>query len=87
MFDARITRSYTGEGDFHTYLIGGGRHRMFAMGNLGASDDFFLVGSEPEEETANYPLLTGNILESEGTPLFRLVRNVITINPGIAPRS
>jgi hypothetical protein len=68
-------------GQFNNYLIAGNVCNAFAMGELGASDDFFLVGAEPADESS-YPLLTGNILDSEGDLLFRLVRNVLVINPG-----
>jgi hypothetical protein len=68
-------------GRFNNYIIAGNLCNAFAMGSLGSADDFFLVGAEPPDESS-YPLLTGNILDSEGNHLFRLVRNVLTINPG-----
>lgn len=67
-------------GRFHSYAIGGNACNAFALGEVGSPDDFFLVGAEPRDESS-YPLLTGNILDSEGKPLFRLVRNVLEINP------
>jgi hypothetical protein len=72
-------------GEFNNYLIGGNVCNAFVLGELGSQDDFFLVGAEPEEESS-YPLLTGNILDSEGNVLFRLVRNVLTVNPGHCSR-
>jgi hypothetical protein len=68
-------------GRFNNYLIAGNLANAFAMGEIGSTDDFFLVGSEPADEST-YPLLTGTILDSEGNRLFTLVRNVQTINPG-----
>lgn len=65
----------------NNYLIGGNLCNAFALGELGSYEDFFLLGAEPEFES-NYPLLTGNILDSEGKVLFRLVRNTLLINPG-----
>lgn len=72
-------------GQFNNYLIAGNVCNAFALGELGSQDDFFLVGAEPEEESS-YPLLTGNILDSEGKVLFRLVRNVLFLNPGHCSR-
>jgi hypothetical protein len=63
------------------YLIAGNLCNGFAIGDIGVEDDFWLVGSEPDGESS-YPLLTGNFLDSEGNVLFRLVRNVLVINPG-----
>jgi len=68
-------------GDVTNYLIAGNVCNSFVLGEPGASDDFFLVGAEPEEESY-YPLLTGNILAADGQVLFRLVRNVLRANPG-----
>jgi len=69
------------KGKYNNYLVGGNVCNAFVLGNLGSTDDFFIVGAEPFEES-NYPLLTGNILDSEGNVLFRLVRNMLVINPG-----
>ena len=69
------------KGQFNNYLVGGNICNAFALGDLGSEDDFFLIGSEPFGES-NYPLLTGNILNSDGEILFRLVRNMLVINPG-----
>ena len=65
----------------NNYLLAGNLCNAFAIGDLGSTDDFFLVGSEPDGESS-YPLLTGNILDSEGNVLFRLVRNILVVNPG-----
>ena len=72
-------------GEFNNYLIAGNVCNAFVVGELGSTDNFFLVGAEPIEES-NYPLLTGNILDSEGNVLFRLVRNVLVLNPGHCSR-
>lgn len=68
-------------GKFNNYLIAGNVCNAFVLGELGSTDDFFLVGAEPEDEST-YPLLTGNILDSERNELFRLVQNELIINPG-----
>jgi hypothetical protein len=39
------------------------------------------AGAEPPDESS-YRLITGNILNSDGELLCRLVRNVLTLNPG-----
>ena len=68
-------------GRFNNYLVGGNLCNAFTVGSLGAADDFYLIAAEPSEESS-YPLLTGNIIDSEGNLLCRLVRNVLTLNPG-----
>jgi hypothetical protein len=72
-------------GRYNNYVIAGNVCNAFALGKIGSQDDFFLIGAEPEDES-NYPLLTGNILDSEGNVLFRLVRNVLVFNPGLCSR-
>ncbi|MGB7933571.1 MAG: hypothetical protein WCH04_15340 [Gammaproteobacteria bacterium] len=76
-----LVRNVLCKGHFNSYLVAGNVCNVFALGELGTSDDFFLIGAEPEGES-NYPLLTGNILDSEGKVLFRLVKNMLVINPG-----
>ena len=76
-----LIRCMFDRGKCNNYLIGGNLCNAFALGELGSTEEFFLVGAEPEGES-NYPLLTGNILDSEGNVLFRLVRNMLVINPG-----
>ncbi len=78
---ATLVRNAFCPGRFNNYLIGGNVCNAFALGELGSPDEFFLIGAEPAQES-NYPLLTGNVLDSEGNVLFRLVRNVLVINPG-----
>jgi hypothetical protein len=78
---ATLIRSVLCKGHFNSYLVAGNVCNVFALGELGSSDDFFLIGAEPEGES-NYPLLTGNVLDSEGNVLFRLVKNMLVINPG-----
>jgi hypothetical protein len=68
-------------GKYNNYLIGGNLCNAFALGEIGSLDDFFIVGAEPDDES-NYPLITANILDSEGTTLFRLVKNILVFNPG-----
>lgn len=76
-----LVRNSFNRGLLNNYLVGGNVCNAFALGNLGSPDDFFLIGAEPQDES-NYPILTGNILDSEGNVLFRLVRNILVINPG-----
>lgn len=76
-----LVRNVMMPGKYNNYTVGGNICNAFALGELGSTSDFFLVGAEPLDES-NYPLLTGNILDSEGNVLFRLVRNVLVINPG-----
>jgi len=68
-------------GQYNNYVIGGNVCNAFIVGELGSQDDFYLVGAEPPQES-NYPLLNGNVLDSEGHLLFRLVRNLLVLNPG-----
>jgi hypothetical protein len=63
------------------YLLGDTICGSFAVGAIGATDDFFLIGAPPFPDT-HYPLITGNVLDSDGSLLFRLVRNQLIINPG-----
>ena len=72
-------------GRYNNYLIAGNICNAFAIGEIGSTDDFFLVGAEPTEESS-FPLLTGNVLDSEGNVLFRLVRNVLVLNPGMCSK-
>ena len=76
-----LVRNTVNRGRINNYLIGGTVCNAFAMGNLGSADDFFLVAAEPLGES-NFPMLTGNILDSEGTVLCRLVQNMLVSNPG-----
>src|SRR5688500_9358493 len=68
------------ENEFGNYLIGGYLCNAFVLGEIGASDDFFIVGA-PSTDVDSYPILTGNLLDAEGLPLFRLVQNVLMVNP------
>lgn len=76
-----LVRNVLMKGRYNNYLVGGNVCNAFALGELGSPDEFFLIGAEPPDES-NYPLLTGNVLDSEGNILFRLVRNMLVINPG-----
>lgn len=68
-------------GKYNNYLVGGNLCNAFAIGEIGSMDDFFIVASEPSIESY-YPMITANILDSEGNVLFRLVKNMLLINPG-----
>jgi hypothetical protein len=78
---SRLVGNVIMPGRFHNYLIAGNVCNAFALGELGSSDDFFLVGAEPPKESP-YPLLTGNLLDADGNLLCRLVRNLLLLNPG-----
>jgi hypothetical protein len=80
MSSKQVRNTFT-RGRVHNYLIAGNLCNAFAIGALGANDDFFLAGAEPAGES-NYPLLTGNLIGADGKVLCRLVKNVITVNPG-----
>ncbi|REJ76263.1 MAG: hypothetical protein DWQ47_11660 [Acidobacteria bacterium] len=69
----------------HVYLIGSNVCSNFAFGAIGSVDEFFLVAATPAPDS-NYPLITGNFLDSEGNVLFRLVRNTLVVNPGRCSR-
>lgn len=79
--DTLLAKNVSFAGKYNNYYLGGNICNAFAIGELGSETDFFLLGAEPEDES-NYPCLTGNILDSEGNVLFRLVRNMLVINPG-----
>jgi hypothetical protein len=68
-------------GKHHNYLVAGNICNAFVLGELDSQDDFFLVGAEPRDDTSR-PLLTGHVLNSHGQLLFRLTRNILTLNPG-----
>ena len=72
-------------GKDNNYILGGNLCNAFVIGEIGSSDDFFIVASEPTDESI-YPMITGNILDSDGNLLFRLVRNILVINPGKCSR-
>ncbi len=73
-------RNIFAPGRYNNYLIAGNITRNFAIGEVGSPDEFYLVGIEPLEETP-YPMLSGNILDSNGDLLFKLIKNVIVSNP------
>jgi hypothetical protein len=83
-WEGNIVINTTSKSD-HIYLVGGNHCNAFCFGEIGDEDDFFLVGAEADAET-NYPMLTGNFLSSEKELLFRIERNVLTINPGKCSR-
>ncbi len=64
-------------GEFGNYLVAGKLCNAFAVGNVGAADDFYLVGAEATDESP-YPIVTGVVLDAAGQVLFRLKRNVLT---------
>jgi hypothetical protein len=63
------------------YVIGGNICNAFAVGVVGADDDFFMIAARPRPES-NYPLISGNFLDAEGRVLCKLERNVFVANPG-----
>lgn len=68
------------DGD-HNYVLGDSVTNAFAIGMLGDSSDFFLLGFPPDAESPTSPVLNGQVFDSSGNLLFRLVRNHITVNP------
>lgn len=68
------------QGKYNNYRIGANICNAFAIGDIW-TEDFYLIGIEPPDESM-YPILTGNIYDSEGTLLFQLDRNVLKFNPG-----
>jgi len=64
----------------HSYEVGTNVGPEFAIGHIGAGDDFWLTGSVVPPETA-HPLLTGNILGKDGSVLVRLVLGELRFNP------
>jgi hypothetical protein len=63
------------------YLFSENICNAFVIGEIGAADDFFLVGAAVLPDT-NYPVLSGNFLDFQGKPLFRMVRNILVVNGG-----
>ena len=76
-----LVRNTVNRGRINNYLIGGNVCNAFAMGNLGSADDFFLIAAEPLGES-NFPMLTGNLLDTEGAVMCRVVQNMLVSNPG-----
>lgn len=68
-------------GNDNNYLVAGNLGNAFALGEIGSREDFFLMGTEPEDNS-NYPLLTGTFLDSRGNLLLRMAQNIILENPG-----
>jgi len=66
---------------FSNYVIAGAFTNAFAIGAIGASDRFFLVGSPPEPGSQQ-AILSGVICNPEGKMLCRIERNVLVANPG-----
>jgi hypothetical protein len=56
----------------HRYSLGANVGSMFAIGNVGAKDDFWLAGMVVKE-TQSYGYLSGNLLDFEGNVLVRIV--------------
>jgi hypothetical protein len=75
-----VAESFLCPNEFSNYLVGSNLCNAFVVGEIGASDDFFLVGA-PATGVDAYPVLTGNFLDSEGNPLFKIVRNILVVNP------
>lgn len=78
---SRISGCVAEPSQFNNYIIGSNICNAFAIGDIGAEDDFFIIGAEPIKES-NYPIITGNFLDSEGQFLFRLEQNTLIVNPG-----
>jgi hypothetical protein len=70
-----------GANDSSNYRIAGTVCNAFAMGKIGSTVDFWIVGSPAASRDVD-PMITGNFLDSSGKLLFQLVRNVLVVNPG-----
>src|SRR4051812_41664122 len=66
---------------FSNYSIGGVLTNAFAIGRIGASDRFYLIGS-PAEVGAQQAVISGVLCDSGGGMLCRIERNAIVANPG-----
>lgn len=69
----------------NNYLVAGNLCNAFVLGELGSREDFYLMGTEPEDQS-NYPILNGTFFDSRGNLLFRLAQNIIVENPGECQR-
>jgi hypothetical protein len=67
----------------HNYAVAGKMLNAFAVGAIGAEDDFWLVALEPpaEGEGPYRPILYANLLDAFGRRLVTLTRNEATWNP------
>lgn len=66
---------------FSNYSIGGVLTNAFAIGQIGASDRFYSIGSPPEAG-AQQAVISGVLCDASGGMLCRLERNAIVANPG-----
>ena len=69
----------------NNYLVAGNLCNAFVLGELGSREDFYLMGTEPEDQS-NYPILNGTFFDSRGNLLFRLAQNILVENPGNCER-
>jgi hypothetical protein len=67
----------------HNYAVAGGMYNAFALGPVGAEDDFWLVALEPPQQGpgASRPRLSANILDAFGRRLLTLDEGAATYNP------
>lgn len=78
---AKFSNNIINQAGDNNYLIGSNITNAFVIGSVGSDEDFFLVAAQPTQDS-NYPLISGNFLDSEGDVLFKLVRNMLIVNPG-----
>lgn len=71
--------------DSHNYNVGTNVSGGFALGNVGAKDDFWLCGLQTDEGVPE-PLLCGSILDSKGSLLIRINNSHFTYNPARCER-
>lgn len=64
----------------HPYSLGSNVLPYFAIGSVGSPDDFWLCGL-PVPDGSPYPMLSGSLLDSKGSPVLRFVNNEVTFNP------
>lgn len=82
----RISTSFAVPAAHHNYSLGGEMVNAFALGPIGAEDDFWLVAAEPpvEGEGAAAALLSGSLLDAFGRRLCVLERNALAwAGPGV----
>lgn len=66
---------------FSNYTIGGVLTNAFAIGEIGASDRFYLIGA-PAESGMQQPIISGVLCDGDGKMLCRIERNGLVVNPG-----
>ena len=69
---SEIHKSISSIGKYNNYIIAGNVCDSFAIGEIGSTDDFYFIGTEPFDESP-LPLLSGNVLDSNGELIFSII--------------